>query len=301
LTSKMDGVLVPAATPFDSDGALRLDWFEHNVTKWSDTDVTGLMVLGTNGEFRSLSDDESRAVVALAAELTVDRTLIVGVGRESTVLTLAFIDSLAADGAAIDFVSVLPPHYFAKSMTSHAMLNYYTEVADGSPFPVLIYVAPAYSNGVVLTPATVAALADHPNIAGIKDTSNDQLTAYSIAAGGRPDFSVLSGSMSTVLTGLFLGGTGCVVSAANYFPDECSAVVRLALAGDRERAIAAYGELQGLIQQTGGMSGVASLKACMNILGYRGGVPRLPVQPLARQEEARLLDALIAAGKVSAV
>jgi len=66
-------------------------------------------------------------------------------------------------------------------------------------------------------------------------------------------------------------------------------------------AIAAYGELQGLIQQTGGMSGVASLKACMNILGYRGGVPRLPVQPLARQEEARLLDALIAAGKVSAV
>src|SRR6185312_11188853 len=146
MNEKLRGAIVPAVTPFDDAGDLRLDWFEHNLQRWSGTAVRGIMVLGTNGEFRSVNDDEARSLVNTAASTRGDKTLIVGVGRESTRLTLDFIDSLAADADAIDYVSVLPPHYFKGAMTGDILRDYYTEVADRSPIPVLLYVAPSYSN-----------------------------------------------------------------------------------------------------------------------------------------------------------
>jgi 4-hydroxy-2-oxoglutarate aldolase len=211
-----------------------------------------------------------------------------------------FIDSLAEHADVIDYVSVLPPHYFKGAMTADILRDYYTEVADRSPIPVLIYVAPSYANGVLVPPPVVASLADHPNIAGIKDTSTDQLTAYLLAAGGREDFSVLAGTMNTIMTGLLFGGPGSVVSAANYFPDECARVVQLTFDGAQAEAIDSYADLQRLIKITGGRRGIASLKACMNLLGYQAGVPRSPLRPLDDQEQRSVQEALVAAGKIDA-
>ena len=300
MNEKLRGIIIPAVTPFDDAGDLRLNWVEHNLQRWSTTAVRGVMVLGTNGEFRSVNDDEARSLVATAASTRGDKTLIVGVGRESTRLTVDFIDSLAEHADAIDYVSVLPPHYFKGAMTGDVLRDYYTEVADHSPMPVLLYVAPSYANGVLVPPSVVAALADHPNIVGIKDTSTDQLTSYLLAAGGRKDFSVLAGTMNTIMTGLLFGGPGGVVSAANYFPDECARVVQLAFDGAQAEAIDAYTDLQRLIKSTGGRRGIASLKACMNLLGYQAGVPRSPLRPLDDQDRQSVRDALVAAGKIDA-
>lgn len=296
----LTGVIVPSVTPFDDAGDLRLDWLEHNLRRWSTTDVRGVMVLGTNGEFRSVDDDEARAVVATAAAERGDKTLIVGAGRESTRLTVRFIDSIAEHADRVDYVSVLPPHYFKGAMTGEALREHYLAVADASPIPVLLYVAPSYANGVLIPPGVVASLADHPNIAGIKDTSNDQITSYLLAAGGRDDFSVLAGTMNTIMTGLLFGSPGGVVSAANFFPDECAAVVRLAADGRQAESITAYADLQRLIKLTGGRRGVASLKATMNLLGYRAGIPRAPVRPLGDDEVRAVREALVAHGKLGA-
>lgn len=298
MNDKLTGIVVPATTPFDDAGDLRLDWLEHNLRRWSTTSVRGVMVLGTNGEFRSVDDDEARAVVATAAANRGDKTLIVGVGRESTRLTVQFIASIAEHADAVDYVSVLPPHYFKGAMTGEVLRDHYVAVADQSPIPVLLYVAPSYANGVLIPPAVVASLADHPNIAGIKDTSNDQITSYLLAAGGREDFSVLAGTMNTLMTGLLFGSPGGVVSAANFFPDECAEVVRLAAEGRQAEALSAYADVQRLIKITGGRRGVASLKACMNLLGYRAGIPRAPVPPLDENERRAVRDALVAHGKV---
>ncbi|WP_375432200.1 dihydrodipicolinate synthase family protein [uncultured Friedmanniella sp.] len=298
MNDKLTGVLVPATTPFDDAGDLRLDWLEHNLRRWSTTNVRGIMVLGTNGEFRSVADDEARAVVATAAANRGDKTLIVGAGRESTRLTVQFIASIAEHAEAVDYVSVLPPHYFKSAMTGEALREHYLAVADQSPIPVLLYVAPSYANGVLIPPPVVASLADHPNIVGIKDTSTDQITSYLLAAGGRDDFSVLAGTMSTIMTGLLFGSPGGVVSAANFFPDECADVVRLASEGRQTEALTAYADLQRLITITGGRRGVASLKACMNLLGYRAGIPRAPVRPLDEDERRAVRDALVAHGKI---
>ena len=298
MDDRLKGIVVPAVTPFDEADDLRLDWLEHNLERWSGTAVRGIMVLGTNGEFRSVDDDEARAVVATAAAARGDKTLIAGVGRESTHATVRFIDSIAEHADAVDYVSVLPPHYFAKQMTGAALRAHYTEVADRSPIPVLLYVAPAYANGVVVAPDVVAELADHPNIAGIKDTSTDKLTAYMLAAGGRDDFAVLAGTMNTIMTGLHFGGPGGVVSAANFVPDDCAEVVALAVAGRTAEALQRYAELHRLIAATGGRKGVASLKAAMNELGYRAGVPRRPVPPLPAPDRQELRAALAAAGRL---
>ncbi len=280
MTAPLDGIFIPAATPFDADGDLRLDWFAGNLRRWGATSVRGIMVLGTNGEFRSVNDTEARAIIDCASENIGDKTLIAGAGRESTRLTVDFIQSLTDLRGPLHYVSVLPPHYFKGAMTADALRQHYVTVADNSPFPVLIYVAPSYANGLVVPPSLVGELAEHPNIAGIKDTSTDQMTSYMLAAGGRDDFAVMAGSLNTLLTCLQFGGPGGIVSAANYFPEACARITELYASEGPDAAIAQFRALQALIKVTGGRQGVASVKACMNLLGYEAGVPRAPVRPM---------------------
>jgi 4-hydroxy-2-oxoglutarate aldolase len=266
---------------------------EDNFTRWNKTNVRGYMVLGSNGEFRSLSDDESLTVVERALELKADKTLIVGVGRESLRLTLAFLDKVTGLGPGIDYVSVLTPHYFAKLMDDEALVDYYSAVADHSPVPVLLYVAPGFANSVVVTPAALRSLASHPNIHGLKDTTPAMMVDYFLSAGGRDDFAILAGSLNTLVSGLMLGGPGGVVSAANYFPAQCAEITDLYFAGERQRAVERYVDLQRVVKQTGARRGIAGLKCCMNLCGLSGGRPRLPVKALSAQEESDMRTVLV--------
>jgi 4-hydroxy-2-oxoglutarate aldolase len=278
MTDRLRGIVVPAVTPFRPDGELDLRAFAGNLERWGRTGVAGYLVLGSNGEFRSLSDDEALAVVETAAAGTGGRTLLVGAGRESLRLTVRFIDEVAAIGG-VDAVAVLTPHYFAGAMSDDALVAYYRDVADRSPLPVLVYVAPAFANGVTLPAPAVAALAEHANICGIKDGSAERLRAY-LAGGGRPGFAVLAGSINALLACLEHGGSGGVVSAANYLPSRCVEVVDLVAAGRVEDAARRLASLQQVVALTAGGHSVAGVKACMNLLGYAGGVPRLPVRPV---------------------
>lgn len=303
--ASLQGIIIPAVTPFRADESVDLDAFAANLVRWGGTDVVGYMVLGTNGEFRSLSDEESRRVIRQAVADKGGKTLIAGVGRDSEHHTLEFLGSLDLGG--VDYVSVLTPHYFAKAMTGPALADYYTAIADASPVPVLIYVAPGYANGVLVPPDVLADLADHPNIAGIKDTSSSSMADYMRAAGGRDDFAVIAGSLNTIMTALEHGGPGGIVSAANYLPAECARLTTLWHAGERGRALAYYQALSRLAKATGAAGGVAGVKASMDARGYSGGAPRRPVAALDNDAKARLratferelgaLDTLVAEGR----
>jgi 4-hydroxy-2-oxoglutarate aldolase len=148
--AELRGVVIPAVTPFDAAGELRLDLLRENLNAWGRTAVAGYMFLGSNGEARSLSDAESIQVAEAAAGGKGDKCLILGVGRESTYQTLFFLDQVS-DIKGIDYVSVLTPSYFAKSMGASALVAHYVKVADASRFPVLIYVAPEFANQVTPT------------------------------------------------------------------------------------------------------------------------------------------------------
>lgn len=276
----LSGVIIPAVTPFDRDGSLRLDWLQRNLVQWNRTRINGVMVLGSNGEFRSLDDNEALEVIKTAAgAISNEKALIVGIGRESLYQTLAFLNRVEDSALNIDYVSVLTPCYFKKAMTDQALISYYTHVADQSPYPVLLYSAPGFANSVCISPEALKILAAHPNIAGIKDTSGDMMPAYMESVGARDDFSVIAGSLSNVMVCLERGGRAGVLSAANYLPEACAELFLIMETAGPEKAIAYYEQLKSLAAQTGGRAGIAGVKAAMELMGYRGGSPRLPVLP----------------------
>ena len=278
---ELKGIVIPAVTPFDIDGRLRLDWLISNYNKWNETGVRGYMALGSNGEFRSLSDDEAFEVIKTASEVIAeDKLLIAGVGRESLYQTVEFIQRLERNEVAIDYVSVLTPGYFKGVMTDEALIDYYQTIADRSAYPVLIYCAPKFANGVCVSTDALQLLAKHPNIAGIKDTSADMMEAYMEAVGGRADFEVFSGSLENIMSCFRHGGKGGIISSANYFPNTCAKLYELyEQNGIDESTMEYFSRLKLLAKHTGGSAGVAGVKDVMNMMGYAGGLPRKPVFP----------------------
>lgn len=291
---KLEGIIIPAVTPFEEDGAVGYGMLKENYRKWNQTGVSGYMCLGSNGEFRSLSDEEAFRVIKTVSEVRArDKVLIAGAGRESLYQTLAFIERLQEDNTDIDYISILPPHYFKKLMTDDALADYYKAVADFSRYPVLLYCAPAYANGLCLSAPLVLRLAAHPNILGLKDTSSDMMDTYMDTVGGRNDFEVLAGSLGSILTCLKRGGKGGIVSAANYFPDECAKLVEVFRHEGMDQAQSYHKRLKALAAETGGMAGIAGVKCSMNLRGYCGGLPRLPVPPVDEAVKASIQKAIL--------
>lgn len=288
--TRLCGAVVPMITPFDGEGNLDLDMVEHNVLRWNHTSVHGYMCLGSNGEARSLSETESRDVVrAVMDARNADKPVLAGVGRESLALTMAAIEAVAPFEP--DYVSVLTPGYFRSAMTGSALADYYTAVADRSPIPVVLYVAPAFANSVTLAPDVVTDLAGHPNIHGIKDGSSS-LLEYLPDVAHRQDFAVLAGTLKLARPALGLGADGAVLSAANYLPDRCAEAIDLHRGGHTSQALQAFERLADLVASTAGPLGVPGVKACAEILGWRAGPPRSPLRQVAPAQRAALETAL---------
>jgi 4-hydroxy-2-oxoglutarate aldolase len=286
IKERLAGIFPPVMTPFQ-DGKIDYDGLARNIERMNGTALRGYMPLGSNGEFRSLSDEEALAVVKLIAQKkAAGKTLMVGTGRESAWATIEFTKRAADAGA--DFASVLTPHYYANKMTDEALVRYFTEVADASPVPVLIYCAPSYAAGVLLSRQTVRELSRHPNIVGMKDTSKEDIADYIKAAPPGAEFFVLAGSVTKFFYGLSNGAIGGVLSMANYFPELCCELQSLFQAGKTTDAEKLSARLIALNEKTTGAYGVAGVKAAMNLLGYAGGEPRVPLLPLKPAE----LDAL---------
>jgi len=290
----LTGVFPPFMTPFTEDQRLDEAAAAFNAEKYSQTDIRGLMPLGSNGEFKSLTEEESVKVVEICRKhMGLDKVLMVGAGRESSYATVEIAKKVAAAGA--DFVTLLAPFYFKSKMTDEALIRHFTHVADRSPVPVLIYCAPKFAGGLLISPEVIAECADHPNIVGMKDTSAEPISGYTEAVAGK-DFYVLSGSINKYLEGLKCGAVGGVLSPANYLPEECCRIKPLYDAGKFEEAEALSEKLKMVAKGVSGTAGIPGSKAGMNIMGYKGGVPRLPLMPVTREQQAEAERTLCEAG-----
>ncbi len=165
------GIHTPIATPFQEDGTVDEMALRRNIARWMQTPLTGLVVLGSNGEAPQLDDFEADDVVTIAREgVPRDRTFIVGTGRESTRATIQ-AGKRAAEGGA-DAVLVRTPSFFKAQMTAEVLERHYRDVADASPVPVLLYNVAMFT-GVTLPVDSVARLSEHPNIVGMKESGSD--------------------------------------------------------------------------------------------------------------------------------
>jgi 4-hydroxy-2-oxoglutarate aldolase len=287
---KLHGVFAPIPTPFDEANRVDTRRIAAGFARWLTRPISGFVVLGSNGEAVFLNEEESERVVAAARQaVPSDRPFIVGTGRESTEATIRASKRAAELGA--DGVLVRTPAFFKSQMTHDAFVRHYTAVADASPVPVLLYNFTALT-GVNLLPATVAQLASHPNIVGMKESGGDVAQISDLVSSTPADFAVLAGTTSTFYAALCVGAVGGILAPTCVVPESCMRLYDLAKAGRHDEALAMQRRLVPIARLLGPTYGVPGLKAALKIAGYDLGIPRPPLEPVPDGAVALLAAAL---------
>jgi 4-hydroxy-2-oxoglutarate aldolase len=288
------GVFPPIPTPFEADGEVAYGALADNLARWNDYGLAGYVVLGSNGEAGYLTDGEKRAVLEAARDaIGTDKLLIAGTGCESTRQTIALTREAAEIGA--DAALLVTPHYYGGQMTPDSLVRHYHAVADGSPIPVLLYNVPKFTH-VDMDVTTIVRASEHPNIAGIKDSSGNVAKLTDIVRLARVDFQVLVGSASVLFAGLTLGAVGGIVALANVAPAEAIDVKRLHDARRYEEAAELQRRMLPVNVAVTALFGVPGLKAALDMLGYYGGPVRSPLMGLSQGERDMLRTILVEGG-----
>ncbi|MGR3302544.1 MAG: dihydrodipicolinate synthase family protein [Candidatus Scalindua sp.] len=280
---KLEGIFPPVTTPFDDNGCIEHNHLSENIERWNETEISGYLILGSNGESVFLNEEEKLEIVNTARKaIPSSKRMLVGTGLESTKGTIEFTRKATDCGA--DVAVIITPHFFRDDMSHEAFLKHYLKVADNSPIPVLLYNVPPFT-GVNLEAKTAAALSTHENIIGIKDSSGDieQLSEI-ISLTKDEEFSVLTGSSIVLYPSLCIGAAGGIMAIACVLPEICSDIIRLYK--DDNHAEAKALQLR-LIEPTLAVTsrhGIPGLKAAMGLFGYHGGGSRLPLLPITDTE-----------------
>ena len=221
----MAGAYAPITTPFEASGEVAYGKLAENVAKWAKTRLTGLVVLGSNGEGVFLTEMERRRVMETVREaLPDDKRMVVGTGMESTYATARQNEVAAQVGA--DAVLVITPSYYRGKMDGPAMVRHYTALAEQSALPLFIYNMPG-NTGIDLSVETVLEIAQHPNVIGVKDSSGNIAKIGAVIAAAPSHFKVYAGSASFLYPTVALGGVGAVMALGNIAPNLCAELYEL--------------------------------------------------------------------------
>ena len=285
--AKLDlhGVFPPITTPF-IDGKVAYDKLASNIEKWSRTGLKGFAVLGSNGEYVYLSEEEKRTVVDTVVQSATEEMLIIaGTGCESTAETLRLTEDCARLGAHA--AMVVTPHYYAGRMREAALMKHFSKLADHSPIPILLYNVPKFTH-INMAADFVTRLSEHPKIVGLKDSSGNVIQLGEILNGVAKDFNVLVGTAGVLFSGLTIGCVGGISALANVAPEECVKIFDLVKAGDLDAARELQLKMIPVNQAVTAVYGVPGLKAALDMRGYFGGDPRLPLLPSSEQERSEM-------------
>jgi 4-hydroxy-2-oxoglutarate aldolase len=295
------GIFPPLTTPFEPDGSVSLSGLKQNVGLYNRTGLSGYVVLGSTGEAILLSRSEADAVLAAGKEAAAPgKILIAGTGAESTAETIDRTRRAAELGYQAALVKT--PHYYKPQYKPDVLIEHYRRVADASPIPVLLYSVPQFT-GISLEAAEVAALSSHPNVVGIKDSSGSVQRVSEMIAAAPRSFQVLTGSASTTYPSLAIGARGAILALACVLPELCVELYSAFQSGQHDRARQLQEALQPASKAMVALPGPAGVKHGMDLRGYHGGPPRLPLQPPSediQQEIQRVLASLPAHGTARA-
>lgn len=287
---KIEGVIPPLPTSFDQNEELAPAKIKSNIKKLSRYNLSGFLILGSNGEMVMLSHEEKiKAYNAAREAIDNGRIMLAGTGGQATSETVMLTKEAAKAGA--DAALVLNPFYYKGLMTKDALVKHYKTVADSSPIPVIIYNMPANS-GMDMDAGTILAIADHPNIAGIKDSGGNLVKMGQIIAGAKPGFSVIAGSAGFLLPALVMGASAGILALANIAPYQCTEIFDSLRKGDLETAKKIQLRMIPVNTAVTRQWGVPALKYAMDYLGLYGGPPRKPLLPLEKDARASLTTML---------
>ena len=291
---KLQGIFPALTTCFDYEGNLYKAKILHNVEKLNQVALAGYTVCGSTGETPLLTPEERLQVCEWVREASADgKILIAGVGAESVHQTVLLANRAAEIGyhAAL----VLTPHYYAAQMhRPETQALYFRSVADRSKLPVILYNIPQVTCYDLPVDA-IAELSEHPNIIGLKDSSGNMPKLAETTKAVKPDFQVLTGSGGHLFEALKLGASGAILAIADALPYACITIWEAFRRREYEAAQDWQARIAPASAAVPAKHGIAGLKYAMDLNGYYGGPPRLPLlppSPEARGEIEAAFDGL---------
>jgi 4-hydroxy-2-oxoglutarate aldolase len=278
MSVKLQGIYPPITTPFDHNGKIYATKVQHNVEKWNLTTLSGYVVMGSTGESVMLTTDEKVTMWEMVAKHAApEKLLIAGTGMESVRETVCLTNQAASMGYKAAMVRT--PHYYKNLLNrADAQTLFYRAVADQSKIPLIIYNWPQ-ATGVDIPVEAVVAISEHPNVIAIKESSGNLEKVMQMLREVRPGFQVLVGSAPTLWPSLLMGACGAILAYANAAPYSVIAIWE----AYRTREEAAGLDWQNRIGRAAALVttkyGIPGLKYAMDLNGYYGGPPRLPLCP----------------------
>jgi 4-hydroxy-2-oxoglutarate aldolase len=267
-------IIPPISTPV-VDEQVSPEKLRFNIEKMNSTKVGGYLVLGSNGESVLLTENEKLTVIETAREYTAaDKVLVAGTAEESTKKTIALTKRAAELGA--DYALIGNPNYFKAAMTTANLYDHYVAVAEASTIPVIPYNSPGFT-GINMGPDLIGKLSDHSNICGVKDGTGNMAQLAEFRRLGGEDFLIFTGNAPTFLAALFVGVSGGMMPISNIHPDLWVGMMESYYKGDVEEAKRMEALLLPMTKAIM-KYGPGGIKAAMDILGYYGGPPLMPLK-----------------------
>lgn len=287
------GSMPALVTPF-TNGSVDFDALKR-IVDWQIAEGShGLVPVGTTGESPTLSHEEHEAVVEAVVERTNGRVpVIAGAGSNNTTEAIRFVQFAAKVGA--DAALVVTPYY--NKPTQRGLLQHYLALADCAEIPIIIYNIPGRSV-IDMSVATMAELAQHENIVGVKDATGDVVRVSETREACGAGFVQLSGEDASALGFNAHGGVGCISVSANVAPGLCAQFQEATLAGDYAKALELQDLLLPLHRAIFVEPGLVGSKTGLSILGHCGREVRSPLTECLPETEVQIRQAMAHAGLI---
>jgi 4-hydroxy-2-oxoglutarate aldolase len=284
---KLHGIFPPIATPFDHNGDLYKIKVQHNLEKWNRTALTGYVVCGSTGESVYLTTEEKFKLFEWVAEYSApEKLLLAGTGVEGVRETIELTNRAAEMGYKAAMVRT--PFYYKNLINrADAQMLYFRAVADAAKIPLMIYNWPQATGVDIMTDA-VAALSHHPNIIAIKESSGSLEKVMQMIREVKQGFQVLVGSAPTLAPSLAIGAVGAVLAYANAAPYSVISIYEAHRTRETAAALDWQNRIAPAAQLVTSKYGVPGLKYAMDLNGYYGGVPRLPLTPVGPEAKKEI-------------
>ena len=279
------GAATAIITPF-KNGSIDYESFEKLINWQIDEGIDAIVVCGTTGEASTLTDDEHRDAIKFAVDTVAGRVpVIAGTGSNDTAYAIELTQHACEAGA--DAVLVVTPYY--NKATQNGLIKMFTEIADASTKPVILYNVPSRT-GCNILPATAAKLADHPNIVAIKEASGNisQIAELAHLVGDKMD--IYSGNDDQIVPILSLGGKGVISVLSNPLPRATSKICHDYFEGNTGAALRAQLELIPFINALFCEVNPIPAKAAMAMMGFCENSLRSPLSEMEPEHEEKLAE-----------
>ena len=286
------GSFVALITPMRADGSFDEKAYAEFVEWQIKEGTNGIVPVGTTGESPTLSHDEHKRVVEIAVSVAKGRIpVIAGAGSNSTEEAIALTRHAKEAGA--DAALIVTPYY--NKPTQEGMFLHYSAIADSVDLPIIIYNIPGRSV-VNMSVETMARLAKHKNIVGVKDSTADLQRPILQRLAMGPGFCQMSGEDQTAISFLAAGGHGCISVTANIAPRLCSEMHAAWADGRVKDAIAIQDRLTPLHDSLFCETSPGPVKYAASLLGKTSNRCRLPLAPPGEATQARVRAAMTSVG-----